>query len=132
MRDRAAKAQRILAAQQQLHRIEQWKLAELQRELAELTSAQLEIISALNDNNALHGLFIDATARRLGTLAEEAERVSRKTTDQSLRTTEHAVRVRASERLEQAVAQELQRGLEGKELLDIIDQYLANKVTSLP
>jgi hypothetical protein len=132
MQDRAAKARRILAAQQQLHRIEQWKLAELQRALADLTSAQLEIIGALNDTNALHGLFIDTTARRLGTLAEEAERVNRKTTDQSLRTTEHAVRVRASERLEQAVAQELQRELEGKELLDIIEQHLANKVTSLP
>jgi hypothetical protein len=132
MQDRAAKARRILAAQQQLHRIEQWKLAELQRALADLTSAQLEIIGALNGTNALHGLFIDTTARRLGTLAEEAERVNRKTTDQSLRTTEHAVRVRASERLEQAVAQELQRELEGKELLDIIEQHLANKVTSLP
>jgi hypothetical protein len=132
MQDRAAKARRILAAQQQLHRIEQWKLAELQRALADLTSAQLEMIGALNDTNALHGLFIDTTARRLGTLAEEAERVNRKTTDQSLRTTEHAVRVRASERLEQAVAQELQRELEGKELLDIIEQHLANKVTSLP
>ncbi len=132
MQDRAAKARRILTAQQQLHRIEQWKLAELQRELADLTSAQLEIISALNDNDALHGLFIDATAKRLGTLAEAAERVTRKATDQSVRTTEHAVRVRASERLERAVAQELERELEGKELLDIIEQYLANKGTSLP
>ncbi len=92
----------------------------------------MEIISALNDNDALHGLFIDATARRLGTLAEAAERVTRKATDQSVRTTEHAVRVRASERLERAVAQELERELEGKELLDIIEQYLANKGTSLP
>ncbi len=132
MQDRAAKARRILTARQQQHRIEQWKLAELQRELADLTSAQLEIISALNDNDALHGLFIDATARRLGTLAEAAERVTRKATDQSVRTTEHAVRVRASERLERAVAQELERELEGKELLDIIEQYLANKGTSLP
>ncbi len=132
MQDRAAKARRILTARQQLHRIVQWKLAELQRELADLTSAQLEIISALNDNDALHGLFIDATARRLGTLAEAAERVTRKATDQSVRTTEHAVRVRASERLERAVAQELERELEGKELLDIIEQYLANKGTSLP
>jgi hypothetical protein len=132
MQERAAKARRILAAQQQLHRIEQWKLAELQRELADLTSAQMEIIGALNDSNALHGLFIDTTARRLGTLAEEAERVTRRTADQSLRTTEHAVRVRASERLEQAVTQELERELEGKELLEVIEQYLATKVTSLP
>lgn len=132
MQERAAKARRILAAQQQLHRIEQWKLAELQRELADLTSAQMEIIGALNDSNALHGLFIDTTARRLGTLAEEAERVTRRKDDQSLRTTEHAVRVRASERLEQAVTQELEREREGKELLEVIDQYLANKVTSLP
>jgi hypothetical protein len=132
MRARAAKSKRILAAQQQLLRIEQWKMAELQRRLAELTSAQLELIAALNDSSALHGLFIDTTARRLSSLAEEAERVARTKNVQSLKVNEHEGRVRVSARLERSVGQELERELERKELLEVIEQFLARKPTSLP
>jgi len=132
MQRRAAKSRRILKAQQQLHRIEQWKMAELQRRLADLTSAQLELIDALNDSNALHGLFIDNTARRLSSLAEEAERVTRDRNDQSLRMREHAVRVRISSKLAQSIAQDLDREIERKELLDIIEQFLVRERTSLP
>ena len=39
------------------------------------SAMQVELIEALNDTNALHGLFIDATARRLSSIAEEAEGV---------------------------------------------------------
>ena len=51
----------------------------------------MELISALNETNALHGLFIDATARRLSTTAEEAERVAREKEAQSLKVKAHAV-----------------------------------------
>ena len=49
-------------------------MADLERRLADLDAMQVELIGALNDTNALHGLFIDATARRLSSIAEEAER----------------------------------------------------------
>lgn len=132
MQDRVRKSRRILAAQQQLLRIEQWKLAEIERELSDLTSAQVEIIGALNDSDALHGLFIDTRARRLSTLAEEAERVARRKNDQSLTMGVHAARVHVAERLAHSVLQDAEREEERKELLDIIEQHLANKRTSLP
>src|ERR1700741_2685954 len=93
------KARRILAAEQQLHRIEQWKLAELARRLAERDAMQVELIGALNETNALHGLFIETTARRLSSIAEEAERVGREKEMQSLNLKEHATRVKMCERL---------------------------------
>ena len=131
MQDRAAKSKRVLAAQQQLHRVEQWKLADLQGRLAELNAAQIDTISALNGSE-LHGLFIEATARRLRSLAEEADRVTRDKDKQSVKTSEHAGRVRAAERLAHALQIELDREIERKELMEIIDQYLTNNRTSLP
>jgi uncharacterized coiled-coil protein SlyX len=122
----------MLAAQQQLHRIEQWKMAELQRRLGDLEVSQLELISALNDTNALHGLFIDTMARRLSSLAEEAERVAREKNAQSLKLTDHAARVRIAERLAEAIALDVQREDERKELVDIVEQILNRKGTSLP
>ena len=67
---KAEKSRRILVALEQLHRVEQWKMADLERRLAELEQEKVELIGALNDNDALHGLFIDATARRLSSTAE--------------------------------------------------------------
>lgn len=126
------KAHRILAAEQQLHRIEQWKQAELERRLAELEATQVELIGALNDTNALHGLFIDATARRLSSIAEEAERVGREKEAQALKLKEHATRVKVCERLALEHEQEFAREKEGKELLDIVEQFVGRKRTSLP
>jgi uncharacterized coiled-coil protein SlyX len=126
------KTRRILLAQQQLHRIEQWRMAELERRLAELEALQVDLIGALNDTNALHGLFIDTTARRLSSTAEQAERVAREKEVQSLKVKEHAVRVKISERLTLAHEQEAAREQEAKELLDIVEQAVSRKRTSLP
>jgi uncharacterized coiled-coil protein SlyX len=130
--DRARKSRRILAAQQQLHRIEQWRMAQLQGRLAELEAAQVELIGALNDTNALHGLFIDTMARRLGSLAEEADRVAREKDAQSIELAEHAVRVRLADRLAQTIALEGAREEERKQLLDIVEQFINRKSASLP
>jgi hypothetical protein len=129
---KADKARRILAALEQLHRVEQWKMADLERRLAELEQAQVELIGALNDSNALHGLFIDATARRLSTTAEEAERVAREKEVQALKLKEHAARVKISERLSAGHEQEAAREREAKELLEVVEQTVNVKLTSLP
>ncbi|NJO21877.1 MAG: hypothetical protein HC868_01685 [Sphingomonadales bacterium] len=126
------KARRVLAAEQQLHRIEQWKLADLERRLAELDAMQVELIGALNDTNALHGLFIDATARRLSTIAEEAERVGREKDAQSLTLKAYATRVKICERLALEYRQDFEQEKEGKALLDIVEQFVGRKPTSLP
>jgi len=132
MQKKAEKAGRILAAEEQLYRIEQWKMSDLERRLADLEAMQIELISALNDTNALHGLFIDTTARRLGSIAEEAERVGREKAVQALKLKEHATRVKICERLALERAQDFEREKEGKELQDIVEQFVGRKGTSLP
>jgi hypothetical protein len=132
MRKKAEKAARILAAEEQLHRIEQWKMSDIERRLADLEAMQVELIGALNDTNALHGLFIDTTARRLSSIAEEAERVGREKAVQALKVKEHATRVKICERIAVERAQEFEREEEGKELLDVVEQFVGRKGTSLP
>jgi hypothetical protein len=128
----AEKAARILAAEEQLHRIEQWRMADLERRLAELESMQIELIGALNDTNALHGLFIDTTARRLSSIAEEAELVGREKAAQALRLKEHAARVKLCQRLLRERERDELRDMEGKELMELVEQFVSRRRTSLP
>jgi hypothetical protein len=129
---KADKARRVLVALEQLHRVEQWKMADLEQRFAELEKEQLELIGALNDTNALHGLFIDTMARRLSSTAEEAERVAREKEAQALVLREHAARVKISERLTLSREQEALREQEAKDLMDVVEQTVGNKRTSLP
>ena len=132
MKKRVDKVRRILAAEAQLYRIEQLKMAALERRTAELETTQVELIAALNDSDALQGLFIDTTARRLSSISEEAERVRRDKTAQGLKLREHATRVKVSERLFREHAKEFEREKEGKELLEVVEQFVGRKPTSLP
>ena len=122
MRERAHKVHRMLAVQRQLHRIEEWKLADLERALERLEASQRELIGALNEDDALQGLFIDAMARRLRSLSEEASRVGQERQAQSARMLEHAARKVCAERLAEAVDLELARATDKKELLDIVER----------
>jgi hypothetical protein len=123
MSAQARKIHRILAVQQQLHRIEEWKLADLQRALEQLAASERGVIGALNEDDALQGLFIDAMARRLRSLAEEASRVGQQRDAQVARLLEHAARKICAERLAEAVDRHVVRATDKKELLDTIERF---------
>lgn len=124
MRD-PAKIHRILDVQQQLHRIEEWRLADLDRALLALAATEQELIRALNEDDALQGLFIDATARRLASIAEQAARVGEEKTAQEQRLLEHAARKVCAERLVQAVDREVAQAADKRALLDAIERFIA-------
>jgi hypothetical protein len=58
--------------------------------------------------------------------------VAREKDAQSLELAEHAVRVRLADRLAQTIALEGAREEERKQLLDIVEQFINRKSTSLP
>ena len=124
MSTRAERTRRVLALQEQLHRIERWKLLSLQRRSAELDVQRRELIAALNDSDALQGLFLDATARRLMKIAQEADEVARAEQRQAARVGELAVRVACAERLAEGVAQQAAREDEKGELRETIDRLV--------
>jgi hypothetical protein len=120
----ARKVHRLLALQRQLHRIEEWKLAGLESALGELAASQQGLIRALNEDDALQGLFLDATARRLQSLAEEASRVAVEKSAQSARLLDQAARKVCAERLAQAVDRKVAEAAERKQLMDAIERVI--------
>ncbi len=132
MSARAEKASRILSVQLQLQRIETWKLAELQNRLAELEATQAELIRALNDDEALHGLFIDTMATRLRLLSEESARVAVERDVQSRRTAEQSGQAKLAERLSASIELQEARADAQQELMDTIEHFLRRSSARLP
>jgi hypothetical protein len=118
----ARKMHRILAVQQQLHRIAQWRLTDLHGRLEQLAADEKELIAALNEDDALQGLFIDGMARRLQSLSEAASRTAEETEAQSVRLLEQAGRLICAERTAAAADRATRRANERSDLLETIDR----------
>lgn len=118
----ASKIHRILAVQEQMHRIEEWKLADLRVRLEQLATDQKDLIGALNEDNALQGLFIDSMARRLQALSEEASKTGEQTDVQAARLLEQAGRLICAERLAGAADLKELRDGEKKDLAEAIER----------
>ena len=132
MEDRAKKARRLLQVLEQLHQIEERKKLELQRRYDELERSQEEVINALNTEDALHGLFIDTTAKFLKSLAQEAQRVAEARELQSEKLRERATNMKTAERLTDNLEQIVARNVGEKELQDVIERYTGRRGASLP
>jgi uncharacterized coiled-coil protein SlyX len=132
MKERVERVGRILALQRQLHRIEEWRLADVQRRIAALEVAQHELINSLNEDDALHGLFIDTLARHLRALSEEAGRLAVEKELQSHRLIEHTTRLKAVERLFAQVDEALSRANDRKALDQLIDSLMSRRAASFP
>jgi len=122
MSEHKRKVYRMLAVQQQLHRIEEWRLAELRARLEELTSDQKALIAALNEDDALQGLFIDSMARRLRSLFEAASATSKDTQLQAVKLLEQASRLICAERLARSADLQDQRASEKRDLAEAIER----------
>ena len=132
MQSRAKKIQRIVKAQAQLKLAEEWRLRGLQGRLAEIEAGERELLASLGTDNALHGLFLDATARRLRSVAEDAARTTERRDQQSRKLLVAATRLKSAERLSEAAGREAERDIEKKDLLDLIEQLVARPDASLP
>ena len=132
MENRVKKARRLLNVLEQLHQIEERKKQELQRRFTELERSQEEIINALNADDALHGLFVDTTAKFLKSLAQEAQRVSEARELQTEKLRERATKMKTAERLKDNLEQIAARRGGERELQDVIERYTGRKGASLP
>jgi hypothetical protein len=121
MRKRLKKIERIVKVQEKLHQAAEWKLAGLNREQAELAASRRSLVEALNEDDAFHGLFVDAMARRLHLLAREADRVREAQTAQTAVVREEALRLKRTERLSDKVGREERRSAERREFQALLD-----------
>jgi len=69
--DRAQRLARIVKVQEQLHRAEERRLADIQERFDRLRQDETDLIALLNSEDGLAGLFMDATVNRLRSVSEQ-------------------------------------------------------------
>jgi hypothetical protein len=126
------KAERLVAAMTKLHRMEELKKIELQRQLGELRQSEVDIITGLNSEDGLRGMFMDTSTRFLRSLAREAQRVSEAHQRQSKKLLERAGKLRRAEKLRDAVRRGRLQGEGQKHLAEVIERYAGKRSASLP
>ncbi len=132
MRDRLKKVERVLAVQEQLHRLAQWKMAALEREKADNANGQVDLLSALNDDNQLHGLFVEAMTRRLQALARDAERLERARHVMEQQLSEEGLKLKRTEKMTDRVRREHQLGRDKRLFQDLLETLAKARDASLP
>ncbi len=121
---------RIADVQKQLHNLEEVKYARLQQKMTECRSAQDELSKALSNDDALHGLFVDVTVRRLKSLRQEEAKLAPEIEAQARVVLEHGGRLRNSERLKDELTVELRRIEEREELERLLEAGFAQALAS--
>jgi hypothetical protein len=94
--------------------------------------AQVDIVDALNADDAFHGLFVDAMAGRLNRLAVESEKVTRAEIAQEKRVREEAQRLKRAERMSGRLDLVARRNLEKLGFRDLLEGIGHDKDASLP
>lgn len=122
--DRLRKARRLLDVQRQMQRLEEMKVAETRQRQAEAVAQQEEIVAALNGADALQGLFVAQTARRLKSLSEEERRLELEVTRRMGLLRAQAGRTKVAERQLGAREEHAAKAKAQKELVEIIERIV--------
>jgi len=130
--ERLRKIRRIQRVQEDLHRLAEWRLSVLAREERVLAERQEALIASLNEDDVLHGLFVEAMARRLKTLAGEAERLRAAQEVQTERVLDEARRLKRAERMGDRAAADHRRGSEKRDLAALIEALAARPEPGRP
>lgn len=130
MRDRVRSLKRILEVQRHLHSVEEVKFARLKQKVQECQNEQRALSEALSEEGALHGLFLDVTVRRIKSLQQDESRLMPLLDAQAKVLVEHGGRMRNSERLADALAVEVAREDERRELEELLEARLAQDAAS--
>ncbi len=126
------RAERLVSALRKLHRIEELKKIELQRQLGELRQSQEDIITGMNQDDGLSSMFMDTSTRYLRSLARKAERVSQSEQHQARRLLDRAGKLRRAEKLRDKKAASQNYAERQKQLAEVIERYGGKGSASLP
>lgn len=130
MRDRVKNLKRVLKVQKQLHALEELKYVRLQQKVLQCQEEQRDLTNSLSSDDALHGLFLDMTVRRVQALRLEEARLAPLVETQLRVLSEHSARLSNSERLSAELGEELKRNDERLELEQLLEAGFAQSGAS--
>jgi hypothetical protein len=123
---------RIVQLKEQQCRSVEWALARLEREEQELLAEQDAVLAALNAEQPLHGLFVEAMAKHLRAISRRLDSARQRKEAERARLQLEKGQLKHSERIRTAVERAHARMLENKELMEIVDAAAARGRASLP
>ncbi len=131
-RGRLRKIERVLAVQEQMHRLAEWRIAALDREKAEIARGQESLLGALNGDDPMHGLFVEAMTRRLTALTREADRLAKAREVMEKKLTEETLKLKRTERMTDRVRREHATSEEKRLFQDLLETLGKTRDASLP
>ena len=131
MRGRSQSAKRMLEVQKHLHSIEELKYLRLKQQIDKCETEQRELTEALSSEDALHGLFLDMSVRRIQALKQEEIRLMPLLQKQARVLVDHGGRIKNTERLVKELEYEERRDEERSDLEEILEVMLAKSSASL-
>jgi hypothetical protein len=131
MTDRFRAVKRVLAVQTQMHRLAQWKLAELERLEDTLRDNQERLLRFLDEEQSYTALFGDTVMRRLRNIGEQKAQVTVAKTEQADRTLEESKRTGRMQRMADDLSEEARRELDRLELREILERINHRRNASL-
>jgi hypothetical protein len=130
-KDRSKSAKRMLEVQKHLHSIEELKYLRLKQQIDKCETEQRELTEALSSDDALHGLFLDMSVKRIQALKLEENRLMPILQRQARVLVDHGGRVKNTEKLVEELQYEERRAEERSDLDEIIEVTLAKHSASL-
>src|SRR5262245_35702247 len=131
MRSKAQNAKRMLEVQKHLHSMEELKYLRLKQQIDKCEVEQRELTEALSSEDALHGLFLDMSVRRIKALQQEEIRLMPLLQKQARVLVDHGGRIKSTERLVEELEYEERRAEERSDLEEILEVTLARGSASL-
>lgn len=128
---RSQSAKRMLVVQKHLHSIEELKYLRLKQKIDKCETEQRELTEALSGEDALHGLFLDMSVRRIQALKQEEIRLMPLLQNQERVLVDHGGRIKSTERLVEGLEYEERRAEERSDLEEILEVTLAKGSASL-
>jgi hypothetical protein len=130
MQTRLRSLQRILAVQEDLKRLAEWKLAILQHKETGLQKDQERLVLYLDENHSFSTSYAKTISARLQALAAQKHATAAERVQQTERVLDQTRRVGQVERMIDTAAGALRRDEERKELADTIEAAVNRKQAS--
>jgi hypothetical protein len=132
LKNRLAKLARIVEVKEHQRRSAEWRVGRLRQQESVVLEDQRTLIAALNEDQPLHGLFVETMARHLGALSQRLDALRQAQALQVAELEGQTSQLRQAERMMLDVTRRQSRADEWKELSDVIDAALARDDASLP
>lgn len=132
MKRRLKTIRRVVQVKRQQCRSTDWALARLKQEEQAHLDEERAIVSALNADQPLHGLFLETMARHLRFVAQRLEAVRQAEAGERLKQLKQKAQLKQAERMLADAERQERRMAEGEALNEIVEMVASRGATSLP